>query len=398
MELLNFRGLLGFLICIASSGHVLECAHGPNGHELSGNVKSLDVYGDSGMIHLLLATNTGDQKNASLFYTSSSDIGSSWDSYTPIDTSCAPAFARGRGSDFQIAASGKRILVVWMQHGTGFMGRGPLSSAFSSDGGKTWRNVGNPADDGSDGDHAFIDLTADDRGNFHAVWLDKRSGTDKGLYSAFFESNSQKWNKNSTLDSKVCDCCWNVVKSSRTGRLHALYRDKVPRDMGLAISHDYGKSWRKAGPVGDFQWMFEACVHVGGGLAIEEKEGKDHLHAVVWTGNEFDPGLYYLSQKNHEGSWHEPLRLGGLECSLPDIGVSDCGELAIAWIERASDRNTLTFLKHSNGKKMDPKKAIRLKTNVESPTHPKILNVGNSFVLFWSGQKDGREVWRYVRL
>ena len=82
-----------------------------------------------------------------------------------------------------------------MQHGTGFMGRGPLSSAFSSDGGKTWRNVGNPADDGSDGDHAFIDLTADDRGNFHAVWLDKRSGTDKGLYSAFFESNSQKWNK-----------------------------------------------------------------------------------------------------------------------------------------------------------------------------------------------------------
>ena len=47
---------------------------------------------------------------------------------------------------------------------------------------------------------------------------------------------------------------------------------------------------------------------------------------------------------------------------------------------------------------MDPKKAIRLKTNVESPTHPKILNVGNSFVLFWSGQKDGREVWRYVRL
>ena len=173
-----------------------------------------------------------------------------------------------------------------MQHGTGFMGRGPLSSAFSSDGGKTWRNVGNPADDGSDGDHAFIDLTADDRGNFHAVWLDKRSGTDKGLYSAFFESNSQKWNKNSTLDSKVCDCCWNVVKSSRTGRLHALYRDKVPRDMGLAISHDYGKSWRKAGPVRDFQWMFEACVHVGGGLAIEEKEGKTIY--TLWFGPEMN--------------------------------------------------------------------------------------------------------------
>ena len=132
-------------------------------------------------------------------------------------------------------------------------------------------NAGNPSDDESIGDHAFIDLTADDKGNFHAVWLDKRSGKDKGLYSASYDARTHRWEKNRTVDGMVCDCCWSVLKADRTGRLHALYRDKTPRDMGWAFSGDYGKTWELGGPVGNFDWRIEACVHAGGGLAIEEK-------------------------------------------------------------------------------------------------------------------------------
>ena len=70
--------------------------------------------------------------------------------------------------------------------------------------------MGNPADDGSDGDHAFIDLTADDVGTSMLYgWTSVLAQTKVCI--PLFESNFQKWNKNSTLDSKVCDCCWNVV-------------------------------------------------------------------------------------------------------------------------------------------------------------------------------------------
>ena len=180
MEFLDFKRRLVASACLPAGALLVGCASIPAGDDLSGSVKSLDVYADVGKIHLLLATTKEDQENAGLIYTCSTDHGKSWKPYHRIDTSSAPAYARGRGTDFQVAASGNRILSVWMQHGSGFMGRGPLSSALSSDGGKSWRNAGDPSDVGSDGEHAFIDLTADDMGNFHAVWLDKRSGKDKG--------------------------------------------------------------------------------------------------------------------------------------------------------------------------------------------------------------------------
>ena len=399
MEFLNSKclSLACRLSCLLTAALVVGCASIPPGDKLSGNVKSLDAYEDRGKIHLLLATAKEGQENAGLIYTCSTDHGKSWKPYHQIDTSAAPAFARGRGTDFQVAAYENQILSVWMQHGTGFMGRGPLSSAFSSDGGKSWRNAGNPSDVGSDGDHAFIDLTADDKGNFHAVWLDKRSGEDKGLYSAAYDSRTNKWGKNRTVDDKVCDCCWNVVKADSSGHLHALYRDKSPRDMGWAFSKDYGKTWESGGPVGDFDWRIEACVHVGGGLAIEENDNGTQLHAVVWTANQFNPGLYYVSQKTKAGNWQEPVRIGGVECTLPDIAVSDSGEIAIAWIQQTAEGNKLFYLKANRITSVSTK-AVLVHTEEIYPTHPKLLSLGDSLHLFWTGQVGKKDVWRHVKI
>lgn len=397
MELLNSKLSLSAFGCLMAATLSFGCASIQKGDKLSGSIKSLDVYGDDGKIHLLVATAKEEQENADLIYTCSSDHGKSWRPYHRIDTSSSPAYARGRGTDFQVAASGDRILAVWMQHGTGFMGRGPLSSGFSEDGGKSWQNVGNPSDIGSDGDHAFIDLTADDKGNFHAVWLDKRSGEDKGLYSATYDSRTHKWQKNRTVDGKVCDCCWNIIKAGGSGHLYALYRDKSPRDMGWAFSKDYGKSWKEGGPVGDFGWNIDACVHVGGGLAIEEKDGSANLHAVVWTGKQGDAGLYYLSRKSKDSDWQEPVRIGGVECTLPDISVSKKREIVIAWIQQEFDGNRLFYLK-GNGEISASAKAVQVETKEAYPTHPKLLSLGDSLHLFWTGQVGDKEVWRHVKI
>ena len=137
MEFLNLRGSIFSTCCLLAGTWLVGCASIPVGGELSGSVKSLDVYADDGKIHLLLATAKEGEENAELIYTCSNDHGKSWRPYHQIDTSSAPAYARGRGTDFQVAAFGNRILTVWMEHGTGFMGRGPLSSALSQDGGKS---------------------------------------------------------------------------------------------------------------------------------------------------------------------------------------------------------------------------------------------------------------------
>ena len=301
-----------------------------------------------------------------------------------------PRHARGRGTDFQVAASGKGALAVWMQHGTGFMGRGPLASAFSADGGKSWRNAGNPSDDESIGDHAFIDLTADDKGNFHAVWLDKRSGKDKGLYSASYDARTHRWEKNRTVDGMVCDCCWNVLKADRTGRLHALYRDKTPRDMGWAFP---GIMERPG------SWEVRLVISTGGlrpactpAEALPSKKRGEHPAPCRRLDGKPGECRALLSfPKSEEGNWGEPVRIGGVECTLPDIAVSDSGQIAIAWIRQTSDGNKLFRIK-GDRIRPDSIKAVQVQTEEVYPTHPKLISLGDSLHLFWTGQAGGKEV------
>ena len=79
--------------------------------------------------------------------------------------------------------------------------------------------------------------------------------------------------------------------------------------MGWAFSTDDGKSWKRRGSAeGDFDWEIDACVPWEG-LAIEEKKEAPKLHAVVWTGNQRNAGLYYLSRQSKDSN----VRIGGVE-------------------------------------------------------------------------------------
>src|SRR3712207_7239577 len=49
-----------------------------------------------------------------------------------------------------------------------------------------------------------------------------------------------------------------------------LYRDKNPRDMALVASADAGATWGEPVRVGRFDWDFDGCPHVGGGLATAQ--------------------------------------------------------------------------------------------------------------------------------
>ena len=136
---------------------------------------------------------------------------------------------------------------------------------------------------------------------------------------------------------------------------------------------------------------------MGGGLAIEEKDGRPQLHAVVWTGNQGDLGLYYLSRKSKDSNWQEPERIGGVECTLPDIAVSESGQTAIAWIQQTSEGNKLFYLK-AKDQISDLVDAVQVETNEAYPTHPKLLSLGDSLHLFWTGQVGDKEVWRHLKI
>lgn len=251
-------------------------------------VQSLDICRSGQRLHLLLGEIAAKEGPAVISHRWSDDGGATWSDAVRVDADNQPAAGLHRGMDAQIAASGDHLVAVWQTAGTDSWGGGPMATALSADGGKTWKRGPNPADDGSTEGHNFIDIAADAKGVLHLVWLDTRRGK-RGLRSAKSEDHGRTWSANRTVDEETCECCWNTIATSPTSGTWVIYRDKSPRDMAIALLDG---AITKAVTVGAFQWEFPGCPHVGAGLCVSP----DHsLHAIVWTGKEKQSGIYHQS-------------------------------------------------------------------------------------------------------
>ena len=229
------------------------------------DISTFDVVVDDGIVHLLVGGKTSAKdKQATIRYVRSEDGGIHWTN--PVALSNFPGTIAIRGNDIQLAAKGDHLLAVWQRKGE-LPGMGPMVSAYSEDGGKTWKQGNNPAINNA-GDQSHLDLIADQDGHFHAVWLeDPEENGYQSLRYAQSVDGGKSWGKAAKLDDSTCSCCWNTFALAPNGELNILYRDMKPRDMALQQSSDNGKTWRRTSTVGEFNWQFDGCPHVGGGLA-----------------------------------------------------------------------------------------------------------------------------------
>lgn len=397
-------GAVSFVVVVVAAVLVLavcpmrvraaDAAHA--GHAVKGaiGVVGLDVYADGGRIHLLTAERATSTAKPALSYARSDDGGETWSTPVPVGTGQPTPDPSHRGLDPQIAASGDHLVAMWTTGAQSRFGRGPLATSISTDGGRTWKPGRNPADDGLSTDHAFADVAADDAGNFHAVWLDGRAGenTGKGLRYARSTDGGQTWSPNVTLDAACCECCWNSLLTLPGGRVAVLYRDKDPRDMGLTISSDAGKSWSTPATVGAFGWAFTGCPHVGGSLAASDPTGKD-LHAVVWTAKGGDDvGAFRLSSHDGGRTWTSPIRLGGPQSSRPDIAASGA-HIVATWDEYVEDgkrSGNAAFAMDSRDGGKSWSAPVCLSAPEASATYPRVVPTRDGFRVFWTEQGGGK--------
>jgi hypothetical protein len=207
----------------SSSSHAGHAGHMSGGGAAKSalGVVSLDVYAEGAKLHLLTAERTAAGRSPEMRYQRSDDDGATWTAPVAVGAGQPAPEPAHRTLDAQIAASGDKLVAVWTTGAETRFGRGPLATAISDDGGKTWHVGANPADDGLATDHAFADIAADDAGNFHAVWLDGRErGADavksaasgaaasastsagKGLRYARSIDGGRTWSTNVTLDAQ----------------------------------------------------------------------------------------------------------------------------------------------------------------------------------------------------
>ena len=344
-------------------------------------VLGLDVYRDGGTLHLLTGRVDGEGATPSLWYQRSADAGETWTPAVRIPAD-PPPYRMERGDDPQVAADGERILAAWTAAGTGWGGSGPLTTAMSSDGGRTWQRGGNPADDRNKEGHAFIDLAVQG-GAFHAVWLDERGKVYGLRYSR--STDGRLWSANETLQRQSCECCWNTLLSAPDGRLFALYRNGKPRDMALALRAADGR-WSDVGAVGAFNWQIDACPHAGGGLAL----AGGRVHGVVWTGEEKNAGLYYMASENGGRAWQAARRIGGADAMHADIAASGA-RIMLAW-----DEGEKVYAMSSNdaGGTWETPRQV----SARPATHPRVVSTADGFLVLWTERSAaGRWEWRQVR-
>jgi hypothetical protein len=358
-------------------------------------VHSLDIYVDGGVVHTLLAGTFAGRKTPVLRYLRSEDGGGTWSDPSEIKSDVAPPTVSRRGNDVQLAAFGEQIVAVWQTPGK-FPGMGPMVSAFSGDGGRTWEPGSNPS---AQGDQGYMDLVADRLGDFHLVWLDDREERGSpGLRYAKSIDGGRHWSPTLTLDDMTCTCCWTRLSVSPQGVLYVLYRDAEPHDMALAEARSPIMDWHRVGLVGDFNWHFTGCPHAGGGLAGAGHTDPLTLHSVVWTGNERERGMYYLRSSDGGWSWTPPMRLGDPQALHGDVAVLDPGRIAIVWDSlEAEDPAILASVSADGGQTWSAPQ--RLSAPVGLATHPRVVAFPLGFLALWTEQRpNGSRVWATARL
>ncbi len=383
------------LAVLANSAPLVVGAQPEQPHVLTrgSGVASLDVYAQRSILDMLITVREGEALE--LRHQRSIDGGKTWGKARVISVGEKPISTAQRGNEPQVVAHGNHITVHWSTAGESRHGGGPMATAVSHDAGQTWTPGPSPTQDDAAGEQNFADMTADPEGNFYVAWIGEHDEDPAGRALGLSRSTDfgETWEFSQLVDPSSCACCWNKMIAPHPGRVHVLYRNHGIRDMALASTTNAGEHWEIGPPVGEFNWDFPGCPHVGGGIAMTHEDGLEQLHALVWTGHEERHGLYWVQSTDDGNSWSEPQRMGGELARHADLGASG-RTLVAAWDET---RSIWTSSSHDRGQTWS--EPHRLSTEDAVASHPIVIDTGEDFLVFWTERgASGRRQWKSSRL
>ena len=397
-------------------------------------VPAFDVTEADGVVHVLYAKPLdSDSKAFQLYHVRSDDAGATWSQPVAVSVAHAPPARAHRGDDPQVAARGDRVMALWTAQGEGPFGSGPVACALSDDGGRTWRAgpvapnaeplpplaipakpaapkpaaskepaAAGPQAPGAGKSHGHGGMKGSAKGTgpgyrfpaaaagndaFHVVWI-HAIGEERSLRHSRLSFGSTRWSEPNLVDPEICACCWNELKVAPDGGLITLYRDVKPSDMVLARSGDGGKTWHGAGRAGEFDWQFDGCPHVGGGIATTGT-GSDSdagaIFASVWTGDSSDTGAYCVSL-DPSGSWSRPIPLTfadgrGRNTDVAALGGARC---ATVWDQVMPEGSQGVFAAYSTDAGRTWSTPRRVSADGVNAGYPRVVPAGDQYLVLWT--------------
>lgn len=138
---------------------------------------------------------------------------------------------------------------------------------------KTWQPMGVVNDLKGSAPEGLMSITADNKDNFYAVWLDTRLGGRNQVWFASLSGRSAKWTPNRLVykssDGHVCECCKpNIAVANNS--IAIMFRNWLngSRDLYVVRSANAGQTFSDAQKMGLDTWKLNGCPMDGGGIRL----------------------------------------------------------------------------------------------------------------------------------
>lgn len=383
-----FRALSVMLCAIVA---FISHSQAASAEQVVRNVHCVDFVSTGDRIDMLVGKPIDDKGRTGFYYQRSTDGGESWSDPVRVDPANGESIAKhGRGHDARLAVNGDALTAIWTLKADGPMGSGPLATAWSTDGGATWHQGGSPSGVAPETGARFPAIVATTQA-VHTVWI-HAIGQRRSLHASASDDQGKTWSKPIVVDHVICACCWNTLRVDAKGNVFALYRNHDRSDMHMAVRDTNGQ-WRLKGAVGAFEWQFEGCPHVGGGLALSEDDADKppELVATVWTGEPTVMGAYVTLSRDRGDTWSKPAPLvdmGMWKGQRTDTAASGKSALVVYDNVEGNVNRVLARVVDNDG---TLRPTFPLSDARHDATHPRVVATAKGWLVGWTQRSDNGE-------
>lgn len=186
----------------------------------------------------------------------------------PVLVATVPGMHLGMSRGPQLASSNGMSVITAMDK-TGNIHWFRLSETSGK-----WQPMGTVNDLDKSAPEGLMGLTADNKDNFYAVWLDTRTGGRNQIYFSSLSGKAAKWSKNTLVyqspDGHTCECCKPNI-AVKNAEIAIMFRNWLngSRDLYLAKSVNGGKTFAPAEKLGRDTWKLNGCPMDGGSVYID---------------------------------------------------------------------------------------------------------------------------------
>ncbi|WP_129137054.1 sialidase family protein [Luteimonas sp. YGD11-2] len=297
-----------------------------------------------------------------------------------------------------------------------------VALARSRDGGASWTPPVVVHDDNTRTEHGFVSMWPQGDSLLGIAWLDGRATAGAGdaqardahaghqgghaasapgdgamsLRAALFDGAMQPVLE-STLDTRVCDCCQTDVAVTSKGPL-LVYRGRSPDEIrDVLVTRLEGNVWTAPRRVHADDWHMPACPVNGPAIAA------DGEHVVVaWYTAPGDVPQVRLARSSDSGdSFGDPLVLDEGDAVQGRVAVAlDTQQVHVAWLREETGVQTLLLARYTPdlSRELERTMVATLQGNGRGTGFPKLAVSNGIAHLVWTEVVDGRPQLRGARL